>query len=44
LALLNEAATQIAAGQSRAAFVGGVHALKTLRAAMKARVSLPWCC
>jgi acetyl-CoA C-acetyltransferase len=42
LALLNEAATRIAAGQSRAAFVGGVNALKTMRAAMKARVPLPW--
>jgi acetyl-CoA C-acetyltransferase len=42
LALLNDAAARIAAGQSRAAFVGGVHAFKTLRAAMKARVALPW--
>jgi acetyl-CoA C-acetyltransferase len=42
LSLINGAAARIAAGQSRAAFVGGVHALKSLRAAMKARVRLPW--
>src|SRR5262249_53749494 len=33
LSLLNLAAERIAAGQSRAAFVGGAHALKSLRAA-----------
>jgi acetyl-CoA C-acetyltransferase len=42
LSLINGAAARIAAGQSRAAFVGGVHALKSLRAAMQARVRLPW--
>ena len=42
LSLFNEAAARIAAGRSRAAFVGGVHALKTLRAATRARVRLPW--
>ena len=42
LALLNMAAMRIAAGHSRAAFVGGVNALKTLRTAMKAGVSLTW--
>jgi acetyl-CoA C-acetyltransferase len=42
LSLLNAAAARIAAGQSRAAFVGGVHALKSLRAAMQGRVRLPW--
>jgi acetyl-CoA C-acetyltransferase len=42
LSLINGAAARIAAGQSRAAFVGGVHALKSLRVAMQARVRLPW--
>jgi acetyl-CoA C-acetyltransferase len=42
LSLLNTAAKRIASGQSRAAFVGGVHLLKTLRAAIKTRTRLPW--
>jgi acetyl-CoA C-acetyltransferase len=42
LVLINAAAARIASGHSRAAFVGGVHALKTLRAAIKARTRLPW--
>ena len=42
LSLINGAAARIASGQSRAAFVGGVHLLKTLRGAMKQRTRLPW--
>jgi acetyl-CoA C-acetyltransferase len=42
LSLINAAATRIAAGESRAAFVGGVHVLKSLRSAIKARVRLTW--
>jgi acetyl-CoA C-acetyltransferase len=42
LSLLNRAAAHIAQGQSRTAFVGGVHMLKTLYAARRARVQLSW--
>ncbi|HKP64896.1 MAG TPA: hypothetical protein VJV78_49525 [Polyangiales bacterium] len=42
LSLLNLAAKRIASGESRAAFVGGAHAWKSLRAAIKARVRLAW--
>jgi len=42
LALLNATARRILAGDSRIAFVGGTHNLKTLRAAMKGGVHLPW--
>jgi acetyl-CoA C-acetyltransferase len=42
LSLINGAAARIAAGQSHAAFVGGIHLLKSLRAAIQKRVRLPW--
>lgn len=42
LSLINAAARRIAAGQSQVAFVGGAHALKSLRAAVAQRVKLPW--
>lgn len=42
LALINDAASRIENGKSRAAFVGGVHAWKSLRAAMRAGVRLAW--
>lgn len=42
LSLLNAAAKRIARGQSRAAFVGSVHLLKTLYAAKRAQTRLTW--
>lgn len=42
LSLVNAAAARIASGQSRAVFVGGAHALKSLRAAIKTRTRLAW--
>ena len=42
LTLVNLAAGRIAAGEASVAFVGGVNALKTLMAARKAGIRLPW--
>ena len=42
LSLLNGMAARIARGESRAALIAGVHVLKSLRAAIKARVRLHW--